>query len=261
MMQLLAGDSIHTSAYLLLALLPCSTHSLSHTTHKPHYSVEQPQTTALMKEQTRIRTMGFPRKVEVKGFAHTATKTAAASAAAASAGHAGMMSQTQEAAAACGAACTGGSSSSGGATKKAGKPSVKASEMIDTLSSKVPLKWAASSVVVPGSSYTAAFGSNPGRSPQVKQRDTWLVSSSKVCVWCEASKMSRSCQTNSNCIFLVTRQVVSYLHCTPELSRDNSAARHIPCRLCCRLFGPHVVYANWCQPHLARACFIPLAQC
>jgi hypothetical protein len=150
----------------------CSAQSLSHTTHKPQYRVEQPETTALMKEQTRIRTMGFPRKVEVKGIAHTATKTAAA--AAASAGNTGMHSQTQEAAA---AACTAvGGSSSGGAIKKAGKPAVKASDMVDTLSSKVPLKWAASSVVVPGSSYTTAFGSNPGRSPQVRRCDIRRVS-------------------------------------------------------------------------------------
>jgi regulator of protease activity HflC (stomatin/prohibitin superfamily) len=151
----------------VLLLLPfanlssiCSTQSLSHTTHKPQYSVEQPETTARMKEQTRIRTMGFPRKVEVKGLAHTATKTATAAAAASSAGAAAA--GTQEAA---GAAA--GSSSSSSSGKKPGRPAVKASDMIDTLSSKVPLKWAASSVVVPGSSYTAAFGSNPGRSPQV----------------------------------------------------------------------------------------------
>ncbi|KAF6258841.1 hypothetical protein COO60DRAFT_1074463 [Scenedesmus sp. NREL 46B-D3] len=133
---------------------PDSTQSLSHTAHKPQYSVEQPGTTCLMREQTRLRTMGCPRKVEVKGFAHAATKTAAAAAAA-------PALQRDEAAAA------GSASSSRSSSNKPGRPAVKASDMIDTLSSKVPLKWAASSVVAPGSSYTAAFGSNPGRSPQM----------------------------------------------------------------------------------------------
>jgi hypothetical protein len=174
----------HSCTALLLPLLWTlfirrSTQLLSHTTHKPQYSVEQPETTALMKEQTRIRTMGFPRKVEVKGFAHTATKAAAA--AAASAGEAVL---NQEAAVAASNTTTSSTSSSTSSSKKSGKPAVKASEMIDTLSSKVPLKWAASSVVVPGSSYTAAYGSNPGRSPQVCAAPaalTALASSTVAC--------------------------------------------------------------------------------
>jgi hypothetical protein len=149
---------------------------VSHTTHKPQYSVEQSETTALMKEQTRIRIMGFPRKVEVKGFAHPATKTAAAANTAATVtGAEGVSSNRQQAAAVAG---TGSS----GISKKSGKSAVKASDMVDTLSSKVPLKWAASSVVVPGSSYMAAYGANPGRSPQVRSSRSSSECWSAACV-------------------------------------------------------------------------------
>eukprot|EP00879_Flechtneria_rotunda_P001687 GHRR01001847.1.p1 GENE.GHRR01001847.1~~GHRR01001847.1.p1 ORF type:complete len:491 (+),score=205.40 GHRR01001847.1:25-1473(+) len=149
-------DLLEMLRQLAAVVQPDRTTSTTHTVHKPQYSVEQSETTALMKEQTRIRTMGFPRKVEVKGF--TATTGAAATAAAAagsqtssSSGHAGNNDGTV-------LACK-----SMHQTVKA----PKASNMIDTLMSKVPLKWAASSVMAPASSYTASFGENLGRTTQM----------------------------------------------------------------------------------------------
>lgn len=136
---------------------------MCHTLHKPQYSVENTETTAIMKEQTRIKTMGFPRKVEVKGFAHNAPKASTSSSRAASAGPLGSSSTT------AGGVAKPGSSGIGVNSKGPGRITrgPKASEMIDTFSSKVPLKWAASAVGAPTSSYTSSYGGNPGHAPQV----------------------------------------------------------------------------------------------
>lgn len=130
--------------------------STSHVHHCLQTSVEEAQTTALLKEQTRIRTMGFPRKVTVKGFTRPLSSTAAL----------GITSTA-------GALQDAVHGSSGGLQQPAAgsnggrKPAVRASEMIDTQKSRVPLKWAASNLVPPCSTYTSAHGTNPGQSPQV----------------------------------------------------------------------------------------------
>jgi hypothetical protein len=101
--------------------------------------------------------MGFPRKVEVKGFRHTSASDAAAPAPPGGADDGAL----QTAAPAPGAAAGRLS-----ATAQRAKH-VKASDMVETLNSKCPLKWACSELYPATSSYTAAFGSNPGRSVQV----------------------------------------------------------------------------------------------
>jgi hypothetical protein len=138
---------------LLLLLLSHRAKSTSHMHHCLQTSVEEAQTSALLKEQTRIRTMGFPRKVTVKGFTRPLSSTAAlGSTGTASAGSTGALQDAVH-----------GSSGSSGSRR----PAVRASEMIDTQKSKVPLKWAASNLVPPCSTYTSAHGTNPGQSPQV----------------------------------------------------------------------------------------------
>ena len=53
---------------MLLLVLPRRL-PYSHELHRPQYSTEDVETTKLMKEQTRIKTMGFP---QVKGFRQSA---------------------------------------------------------------------------------------------------------------------------------------------------------------------------------------------
>lgn len=136
----------------MLSIPVCSKKSTMRSSYKPQYSVEDRETTSLMKEQTRVKTMGFPRKVEVKGFA-SPPKAATGSR---RAGSASLVA-------------TGGStgSLSGSPTRRGHHKSLKASEMVDTFSSNVPLKWASTAVGNPTSSYTASFGGNPGHAPQV----------------------------------------------------------------------------------------------
>jgi hypothetical protein len=128
--------------------------SQSHVAHCTQESVEQAATTALLKEQTRIRTMGFPRKVAVKGFNRRNHRDGGQGA-----GTGGSTTTSNSSSTAA-----PGSLSSAGHPKK---PAVRALDMVDTQMSRVPLKWAGSSVVPPSSSYTATFGAHPGRSPQV----------------------------------------------------------------------------------------------
>lgn len=127
-----------------------------------------------MKEQTRIKTMGFPKKVEVKGLATTAKakqQPAADTANPAAAGsndvvahsstqgvndtHGAEGLQNLQHSAACATA------------ERAATKHVRAGEMIETLKSKVPLKWACSELYPATSSYITAFGGNPGKTPQV----------------------------------------------------------------------------------------------
>lgn len=123
--------------------------------HCKQTSVEEASTTFLLKEQTRIRTMGFPRKVTVKGFRPLSSTAALASVA--THGTSGSIGSGRVQSAAAGSSSTGGR-----------KAAVRASEMIDTQKSKVPLKWAASNLVPPSSTYTSTHGAHPGRSPQVR---------------------------------------------------------------------------------------------
>jgi hypothetical protein len=130
--------------------------STSHTLHCKQVSVEEASTTTLLKEQTRIKTMGFPRKVSVKGFARPLSSTAAAA-----------VQQGGAPAAATGRGSNG--NSNGGApfggrgVQSAGcirspTAAVSASALIDTQKSKVPLKWAASNLVPPAAPTTPSMG-------------------------------------------------------------------------------------------------------
>jgi hypothetical protein len=104
------------------------------------------------------RTMGFPRKAEIKGFKRSPlpppgceAPSTASNAAAGEAGTAGRAASRQ-----------------GGAVSGA-----KASQLVDTLKSRCPLKWACSELYPATSTYTSAFGSNPGRTPQVRR--WWVI--------------------------------------------------------------------------------------
>lgn len=137
--------------------------------HCRQVSMDEASTTALLKEQTHIKTTGFPRKVTVKGFARPLSSSAStvqgASAAAAAAGRCGINSSGASAGAVLGGR---GVQSAGCCRRPATAAAVgSASALIDTQKSRVPLKWAASSLVPPCSTYNAQHGPHPGRSPQV----------------------------------------------------------------------------------------------
>lgn len=138
---------------------PTRDKSTSHSHHCRQVSLEEASTTALLKEQTRIKTMGFPRKVSVKGFARPLSSTASTAAvegagSAAAATAAGRIGGRGVQSAACG-------------RRPAAAAAGSASALVDTQKSRVPLKWAASSLVPPCSTYNAQHGAHPGRSPQV----------------------------------------------------------------------------------------------
>jgi len=103
------------------------------------------------------RTMGFPRKVEVKGFKHATAGSGAAS---------GAADGTTSAAGAVEAANCSTAASRRPHGKRPGG-AVKASELVETLNSKCPLKWACSELYPATSSYVAAFGSNLTRTTQM----------------------------------------------------------------------------------------------
>jgi hypothetical protein len=138
--------------------------------HCKQTSVEEEATTALLKEQTRFKTMGFPRKVSIKGFNRPISSTAALGtvSASASSGLDAVHGAGMQSACSTGGAGVSGRGSICGSQACVRKPvTVKASDMVDTQKSSVPLKWAASNLVPPCSMYTSAHGAHPGRSPQV----------------------------------------------------------------------------------------------
>ncbi|GBF90561.1 hypothetical protein Rsub_03133 [Raphidocelis subcapitata] len=155
---------------------PESTKPVSHELHCRQHSVEDAEATALLKWQTRIKTMGFPRKVEVKGLRHAPASDPAAAAAsaapdAAAAPAAGEAATGAAAAAAAAAAARGRRTAAalraarGGGGGGGGRP--KAGDLIETLASHCPLKWACSELYPATSSYSASFGTHPGRMHRV----------------------------------------------------------------------------------------------
>ena len=147
-------------------LLGCSAQSEAHTSYKQQYSVEQPETTTLMKQQTRIKTMGVPKAVTVKGFC--LSKGARKTAAAATADDAVCLPMEQPSAGPQQHHRHQKEQHPQPASRHTAK-APKASDTVDTLSSKVPIKWAAAAAAgMPTSTYSAAFGGQPNRSTQVR---------------------------------------------------------------------------------------------
>lgn len=149
----------------------CRLRSASHDAHGPQHSVERPEVLALLRTHVRAKTMGTQRP---RGAAHTdaqktATQVTNRQGVQATRLAPGLVSSTgagvDESTVPCGHAPDLGRSTRGRGGGCSGGSA--GSKDIDTLRSRVPLKWAASSATVGGSSYAAAFARAAARSPQM----------------------------------------------------------------------------------------------